>query len=142
MISSDKVTVPGRYSEIERLCQFIAEGATKANFDDDTLFKIQLACDEACTNVIEHAYGAENQGEIVVQWHITPTDFIITIADQGQPFDPQIVPLPDRGLPIEELKVGGLGLHFMRKLMDTVAFSFNDTGNLLTMVKHRPVPAG
>lgn len=136
------MTVPGRYSEIERLCQFIADGAAQANFDEDTLFKIQLACDEACTNVIEHAYGTENQGEIVVQWQITPTDFIIIIADQGQPFDPQVVPQPDQGLPIEELKVGGLGLHFMRKLMDKVTFSFSDNGNLLTMVKHRPVPAG
>lgn len=136
------MTVPGRYSEIERLCQFIAEGAVQANFDDDTLFKIQLACDEACTNVIEHAYGTEDQGTIVAQWQITPTDFIIIIADQGQPFDPQIIPQPDRALPIEELNAGGLGLHFMRKLMDKVTFSFTNDGNLLTMVKRRPVPAG
>lgn len=134
--------IPARYDQVAPVCDFIAQAAARAGFDDDDVFQVQLACDEACTNVIEHAYG-EQEGQLEVSYTIKAKQFVVTIRDNGRPFDPSAVPSPSiaSGQPvnIETLEVGGLGLHFMRKLMDEVTFAFDkNRGNLLTMIKRLP----
>lgn len=139
MGAKQHLTVPGRYDQIRTICDFVAEGAEQAGLDDDAVFGVQLACDEACTNVIEHAYGDENVGEISVSWQVRGNKFKIIIQDRGQPFDPDLVESP--AIPadphkIEELKIGGLGIHFMRQMMDEINFTFDEhKGNTLIMVK-------
>lgn len=130
------LTIPGRYDKIQQACQFVAQGAVQAGLEDTAVFHVELACDEACTNVIEHAYAGEDTGDIIVSWEVQGDRFIITIRDHGRAFDPAEVPLPptvevDQTLP----RVGGLGIHFMRKLMDEVQYHFDDGGNTLTLVK-------
>ncbi len=145
--NKNSLTVPGRYAEIRHICDFVAEGAAQAGFDDDAIFQVQLACDEACTNIIEHTYEAENAGDIDITWEIGRQEFKITIIDSGKPFDPRLVPpapVPPTPLQLDEtgefeVKVGGLGVYFMRKLMDRVTFNYSEgRGNVLTMVKRLP----
>ena len=142
MRQDHQLTVPGRYDQVRPICEFVAEGARLAKFDDKTIFHIELACDEACTNIIEHAYAGEERGDITVSWQINNNEFMITLTDTGQPFDPKSVPEPTtpnvtEGLTKpDNLKVGGLGLHFMKKLMDDVRFVFaGEKGNQLIMIK-------
>ena len=139
-------TFPGRYDEIQKICQFVADGAAECGLDPTAVFHIELACDEACTNVIEHAYGGEDAGSIRVGWQLQNGNFIITIHDNGRSFDPNDVPkptlpnTPDDAAPpnIDEVKVGGLGIHFMEQLMDEVTFVFDGkAGNTLTMMKKK-----
>ncbi|MCL4265736.1 MAG: ATP-binding protein [Anaerolineae bacterium] len=135
----DTLIIPGRYDRIQQACQFVAAGAAQAGLDDTAVFHVELACDEACTNVIEHAYAAEDAGEIRVSWEVQANRFVITIHDNGRAFDPDEVPVPATdevpngasGFP----RVGGLGVHFMRKLMDEVRYKFDDGGNTLVLVK-------
>jgi anti-sigma regulatory factor (Ser/Thr protein kinase) len=141
MGSPNTLTVPGRYDQIQPICNFVAQAAEEAGFDDDTVFHVQLACDEACTNVIEHSYGAENVGSITVSCQVQRNEFTIVIRDNGRPFDPDDIPqpqVPTSNSEIDQLKVGGLGIHFMRKLMDEVRFMFDQHGNTLIMIKHLP----
>ncbi|HRQ37332.1 MAG TPA: ATP-binding protein [Chloroflexota bacterium] len=134
--------IPGRYDKIQQACQFVAAGAAQAGLDDTAVFHVELACDEACTNVIEHAYAAEDVGDIYISWEVQAGRFMITIHDHGRAFDPATVPVP----PTTEAemmndgaddfpRVGGLGVHFMRKLMDEVQYHFSEQGNTLTLVK-------
>ena len=98
-----------------------------------------MACDEACTNIIEHAYGGEGVGDIDISWQIDGERFIIEMLDNGRPFSPKEVKtptMPTTPVDLDQLKVGGLGLHFMRTLMDKVEFSFNEEGNRLLMIKY------
>jgi serine/threonine-protein kinase RsbW len=139
------LTIPGRYERIQHVCQFVAEGAKQAGLDETAIFHVELACDEACTNVIEHAYGAENAGKIVVSWQVKDDAFTVTITDRGRSFDPDQVPPPPFAElssdpeTVSNLKEGGLGIHFMRTLMDKVEFSFDEEeGNRLIMVKKLP----
>ncbi len=136
--------VPGRYKEIKRICEFVADGAAQAGFDEDTIFHLELCCDEASTNIIEHAYGDEGVGEIVISYTVSDEDFTIVMRDTGEAFDPATIPPPPaishNDAPAEELtsqlRIGGLGLHFIRNLMDEVHFtSDRRKGNELTMVK-------
>lgn len=142
MSQQKSLKVPGRYDQIRLICEFVAEGAKAARLDEDDIFHIELACDEACTNIIEHAYGQENSGPIEVTWQINAYNFTIIFTDQGQSFDPDQVPLPLSTQELQnldnldDLKVGGLGLHFMKKLMDEVIFAFDkEKGNQLIMIK-------
>ena len=107
------------------------------------VFHIELACDEACTNVIEHAYGGEDNGSITVSWQVEADMFVITISDNGRAFDVEQIPaIPDTDN-IENIKIGGLGIHFMRQLMDDVKFSIAaPTGNKLVMKKKLTSPEG
>lgn len=137
------ITVPGRYDEIQQVCRFVAAGATQSGLDETAVFHIELACDEACTNIIEHAYGGEGVGEILISWQVKKNDFVITLHDHGRRFDPTAVPPPSLATDetvtetemLENLKVGGLGVHFIRQLMDEVHFHFDDNGNELVLVK-------
>jgi serine/threonine-protein kinase RsbW len=139
MASSHHITIPGHYDRIREACDFVVAGAESAGFDPDEVFRIQLACDEACTNIIEHAYGAEGVGEIQVSWENEKGAFVIELRDNGRPFAPKEVKsptIPNDVNDLDNLKVGGLGLHFMRTLMDEVKFSFNENGNHLLMIKY------
>jgi len=80
------------------------------------------------------------QGEIQVSCCIRDQgDLVVSVRDTGRPFDPTVVPEPPIGADLENLSEGGLGLYFMRKLMDEVTFRFDEhEGNVLTMVKRRP----
>ncbi|MFO7662244.1 MAG: ATP-binding protein [Chloroflexota bacterium] len=138
------LVVPGRYKEIRRICEFVADGAAEAGFDEDTIFHLELCCDEATTNIIEHAYGEEGVGPISISYHNDGDAFRIVLQDNGQSFDPTSVPSPsaimDHDVSPEELtsqlRIGGLGWHFIRNLMDEVHFtSDQQSGNKLVMVK-------
>lgn len=142
---SREIIVPGRYDRIYEVCQFVVNGARQAGFEEDDLFKIELACDEACTNVIEHAYGGEDKGSLQVTWGIHGRSFAIMIRDTGDKFSPGSVPepnIPSDSDSLNDLQIGGLGIHFMRNLMDEVHFTYSDqNGNLLIMVKYIPSDA-
>lgn len=147
MVKQRALTIPGRYDEVKRLCEFVSAGAAEAGLEDDAIFQIELCCDEAATNIIEHAYGGEDVGDILCTYEVSDTTFTVTLHDHGRPFDPQQVKPPPvfdstasqtPGEVSDQLQVGGLGLHFIRNLMDEVYFTFDpDGGNTLVMVKNR-----
>lgn len=134
------LTVPGRFESLAQIAEFVEETVRAASWNDDEVYHVQMAVDEACSNVMEHAYGSGWQGDIDLTCCIEDQgDLVISIRDSGKPFDPSSVPEPPIGADLESLPEGGLGLYFMRKLMDQVTFHFDEkNGNMLTMVKRRP----
>lgn len=132
-----RLTVLGRYGydSIPTITQFVAEAARAASLDENEVFHCQMAVDEACTNVIEHAYGGQGAGNIEITCLVEPGACVIQIVDHGKPFDPNSVPAPKLGAKLDDIKPGGIGLHLMRRLMDEVHFEFTDQGNVLTMKK-------
>ncbi len=130
-----RLAVRGRYRNVPVITSFVAEAAAAAGLDEAGIYHCQMAVDEACTNIIEHAYGGEDIGDIEVTCTIEPGVCRIQVVDHGQPFDPQSVPTPSFDGPIEELKPGGIGLHLMRQFMDVVRFEFGPEGNTLLLVK-------
>ena len=122
-----------RLSEIS---EFIERAARASGLNEDKTYDVQMAVDEACTNVIKHAYAGRNSGRIEIVCEPRASEFTVTIRDWGRHFDPNKVAKPKTGDPLERRKIGGLGLFFMYKMMDRVKFSFSkDQGNLLVMSK-------
>jgi serine/threonine-protein kinase RsbW len=117
---------------------FVGERARSAGLNEDAVYDVQMAVDEACTNSINHAYKGQTDGSVYVCCTEEPQAFVIRITDYGQPFDPSSVPPPNTSAPLEEREIGGLGLYLMRKLMDEVVFSFDTKlGNRVVMRKYR-----
>jgi serine/threonine-protein kinase RsbW len=104
--------------------------------DEKDIFEVKLAVDEACTNIIEHAYSGKS-GKITIQCRLSPSkkEFVVKLIDQGKPFDPNAVLVPDTEAPLEQRKRGGYGILFMKKTMQTVKYAFTMKGNELTMTK-------
>jgi serine/threonine-protein kinase RsbW len=124
--------------DLPRVLEFMEESCRDANVDPALWFDLQLAVEEACCNVIEHAYNGEG-GEFYVGFRSHDRDVMITVRDQGKPFDPASVAPPDMNLPLEDRPVGGLGLHLIHQLMDQVKFEFSDGTNTLTMIKRNAI---
>jgi len=130
-----ELTVDGRLENLATIADFVFKAAQASGLDEKAIFEVQIAVDEACTNVIEHSYGEKENGEIALRCERAEGDFVVTIRDHGQPFNPEDVPPPDLKCGLDKRRHGGLGLYFMRLLMDEVCFPFDTEGNELTMAK-------
>ena len=129
---------PARYKYLNEMREFAGQAAKDAGMDDTEVYAVELAVDEACTNIIEHAYGLDNGGEIECTCDAEDDRLTVILRDHGKPFDPSTVTEPDLSSGIEKRPPGGLGVYLMRQLMDEVRFeSLGEAGNLLTMVKHK-----
>ena len=130
--------VPASFASLEKIRDYFSQAASKAGLDEDAVFEVQLAVDEAASNIIDHAYDGECESEIECTYEILKDGLCLNLHDHGRPFDPDKVELPDIISDPARRKQGGLGLYFMRQMMDEVNFSFSgDGGNDLTMIKRR-----
>ena len=139
-----RLTVPGRFERLAQIAEFVTQAAREAGLNDDDVFHVEMAVDEACSNIIEHAY-ADRGGEIHLECIAPePGQLNVIIHDHGRPFDPAGIPEHQLGdtVSADQMTEGGLGLYFMRKLMDEVRFEFDaDQGNILYMSKRRTGPS-
>lgn len=118
------------------ISEFIEHAARASGLNEDKTYDVQMAVDEACTNVINHAYQGRGDGKIEIVCEPRASEFVVTIRDWGKRFDPKKVAKPKTDDPLQRRKIGGLGLFFMYKMMDRVKFSFSkDRGNVLVMSK-------
>ena len=136
--SEFKLSVSSDMKNLAVIADFVAAVAQKLGLDDDETFALQMAVDEACSNVMEHAYRGRADGKLSLRVEAEDDEVVITLHDQGEPFDPHSVPRPDLSAPLQERHNGGLGLYLMEKLMDSVGWEFDpERGNTLTMRKRR-----
>lgn len=139
MQTEERLVIPSHYKAIRQACEAVAQAAKSAGLNDDEVFHVQLAVDEACTNVVEHAYEGDERGEIEILWGTACLEgvgyFAVRLVDRGKCFDPAQVPPPTLSPNPEEVRIGGLGIHLMRKLMDRVDYRFGPEENVLTMYK-------
>jgi anti-sigma regulatory factor (Ser/Thr protein kinase) len=122
-------------AELEKLESFTADFALKAGLSDKDLFALQIVVEELVTNVID--YGEVPVGEHAATVDLTAQDGLLTIVirDRGKEYNPLLREDPDVTLPAEERPIGGLGVHFCKKLTDTQDYERRDGSNVLTMRK-------
>jgi anti-sigma regulatory factor (Ser/Thr protein kinase) len=137
--------VPARFDQLQRVASFVRAHAEHVGLSGLDLNRIELAVDEACSNIIQHAYAGRSDGKIQIRVQTVPAGRLtVVLIDTGRPFDPNSVPSHDPGGALDDLKIGGLGLYLMRQTMDDITFEFDVRGrgpgepqrfNRLTMVK-------
>jgi serine/threonine-protein kinase RsbW len=135
------IAFPGRFSSLDDIRDFYTQAAKEAELDKGSIYDVQLAVDEAASNIIDHAYEGEDKGEIECSYKATPGKLEVIMRDHGKSFNPKSVKPPNLKAKLNNRKEHGLGLHFMKTLMDSVDFSFNSQGeNILTMIKMKKEP--
>lgn len=130
-------TFPGRFESLSSIAEFVRLEAKEAGLSYNDIFELETAVDEAVSNIIEHAYGGEGIGEIFCTCTQVEEGILIILEDQGQPFDPSCVPVPDLTAQLKNRKNHGLGYFLMCQLMDDVKFEYKDNQNRLTLFKRR-----
>jgi anti-sigma regulatory factor (Ser/Thr protein kinase) len=123
-------------SELDRLCEHLDDLGQTLGLSKRCIFEINLALDELFTNII--SYGFEDDEEHVIQITITPQNetLCMCIEDDGVPFNPAEAQEPDLECTVEDCKIGGLGIHLIRNLMDEVCYERCGETNKLTLKKN------
>jgi serine/threonine-protein kinase RsbW len=121
--------------QLAAIRDFVEGVARQLGLSEPVIYDLRLAVDEACSNVVRHAYRGQG-GRIQVTIEPVECGVQVLVRDWGQPFDPAAVPAPDVTARLEQRSLGGLGLFLIRQMMDEVEFSFDHAeGNTLRMVK-------
>lgn len=132
------VQTPGDISYLHRIRDFIAGIATEVGIDQQDIDNIELAVDEACTNVIEHGYAPDDPNkEITVRMEINTSKLVLTVIDHAKPFN--ILQYRPRDISDlqEEGRDGGLGIRLIKRIMDTIDYRTTSDGyNELIMTKY------
>jgi serine/threonine-protein kinase RsbW len=117
--------------------EFTKSAANECGFPEETSGKIMLAVDEACTNIIKHAYKFSPEGNILITIKFKESKLVISITDEGMHFDPEKVPEPNLREYYKQKRVGGLGMYLIKKLMDEVNYStLSGSKNQVVLVKY------
>jgi len=134
MSNKAELGINARMENIPEIVEFASKWLHRQGLDD-ILFAVQTAVDEACTNIIKHAYSGTG-GFMTVSCEVLEDCCIITIRDYGVKYDHGSVPAPDVDADWENRRIGGLGLHLMRNLMDDIQYRHDPVqGNILVMKK-------
>lgn len=128
-----------KFEFLDEIREFVGEIARAGGFSEREIYNIQLASDEAASNIIEHAYAGINNGVLEVSCEVKNGVMTIILVDHGASFDPSEIPTPDLTADLLERKIGGLGIYLMRKLMDEVHYKAEPekNRNTLTMIKRK-----
>ncbi len=134
-----ELSVNSTTENLKSIRDFIRDEALNAGFAVEAAEKIILAVDEACTNIIKHAYKFSINGIISISVNNENNKFVVSIIYNGGHFNPNEVPEPDVREYHKQRKPGGLGMFLMKKLMDEVIYNnLSDNRNQVVLVKNLP----
>jgi serine/threonine-protein kinase RsbW len=127
---------------VSRAMVFVVAEARDAGLEAEAVHHIRLAVDEACANVVEHAYKGLEPGDMEIVCGLEGPEFVVRVRDWGHCFDPDQVAVPDITAPLEERSLGGLGLFLIYQVMDRVEYQSDPhRGNELLMAKRVSIGA-
>jgi anti-sigma regulatory factor (Ser/Thr protein kinase) len=127
------LTVPSNPKFLSLVRNFTAGLALMAGLDEEAAAAVKLAVDEACANVIEHAYGGATDKEITLRYKKTRDTFEVTIDDDGAKARRESL----KGRDLDDLRAGGLGMHFIERAFDVCELDESkEKGNRLRLVRH------
>lgn len=133
-----RICIPGDTAELAKVRNFVEMIARRCGFTEEGAYKIVIAVDEACSNLIRHSYKLDSSRQLCVQVEVVSNSLTIKIIDTGNSFNPLNVPPPDMGEYFRKFMRGGLGVHIIRQLIDQVEYIPADSShpfNILKLVK-------
>jgi len=123
---------------LEKLINYIKEFAGDNGFDSTAIQQIELAIEELLVNIIHYAYPEGKAGDIEVSCECNDNkNLIIVISDYGSHFDLSETDTPDIDAPVEDRKVGGLGVFLAQQMLDSIVYKRVDDKNVLTLIKRK-----
>jgi serine/threonine-protein kinase RsbW len=124
-----------RLGEIARMVEIVEAFGETHRIPPATLHQVTLVLDELITNIVSYGIAPGEGRPITVALTRRRDALTIALSDPGRPFDPRSVEPPDTAASLEERKVGGLGVHFARTMMDSFDWRYHDGRNHVTLTK-------
>lgn len=138
VLSSEQKIFRGQYESLNPIREFIAQKAQEAGLSSSGIYAIELAVDEACSNIIDHAYGGEGRGDILCRTIILEDGLEVILIDHGIPFEPSKIPPPNVNKPLKRVNTRGVGFYLMKKLVDQLEYHHSETeGNVMRLYKSK-----
>lgn len=136
----ESLDLPGTLSSLEAAGDFVLKVANEAGFDKKQAYRLHLAVDELATNVVTHAYDEKNrEGNLYLRAWTQDGQLIVSLEDDGEPFDPTTLAQPkNQGKPLEEQEEGGWGVFLAKKSVDDLRYSFHNGRNRVEFVMKLP----
>jgi len=137
MMLKREISIHNDLRELEHLTAFLEEAAAEWGFSNDLLFHLNLVTEEVVSNIMLYGFTNSRPGEnILVELKFNNGELKICVTDHGMEFNPLTVPPPDDlDKPVNERKIGGLGVFFVRQLMDQVEYHRENDSNMLILTK-------
>ena len=143
MTSTHRITRAAYLESLKDFREFIKDHCARLpGVTDEILYDVQLAVDEACTNIISHGYADLNPGSIILDLAIDPDKLTATLTDFGHSFEPSNAQVPDVNAPMEERELGGFGLFFIQQSVDDMNYQVTEDGNRMILTKYLNRSAG
>ena len=127
-LSNDVQEIPLLNAFVDEICEF-------NGLDEMTTMQMNLAIEEAVVNVMNYAYPEGTEGTVCIDAQVSDGVLQFVISDSGAPFDPTARAEVDTTLSAEERGIGGLGIHIVRQIMDSIDYKRVDGRNVLTLGK-------
>ncbi len=131
-----QTTIRNQLGELERVCDLVSTLERTCHLPAQLVFDLNVVLDELLSNIINYGYDDQAPHDIRVTLSASDAAVEIRIEDDGKAFNPLAAPAPDLTLPLAERPIGGLGLHFVRKLMDDVKYHRENEHNYMFLKKH------
>ncbi len=135
MRGQSAIVLANQLTELERVAHEVEAFGEAHGITAKVIFNVNVALDEILTNVISYAYPEGGAHVITVRLAVQAAELVIEVEDDGRPFNPLTVASPDLEEPPAERPIGGLGLHFVRRMMDRLEYRREQGKNLLVMGK-------
>jgi len=131
-----RIVVPAQLKSLQKSIAFVSSFTRKLGFDSRRLSEIELCVEEVLVNIFNYAYPGE-PGEVEISCHSAPEGTLtIRIVDSGIPFNVLSSDDPDISLSIDERHIGGLGIYFVKQLMDRVEYHRENNKNVLSLINN------
>jgi anti-sigma regulatory factor (Ser/Thr protein kinase) len=130
-----RISVPASYAGLKDLFDECSRFAERHQIGDGTKHDMYVAVEELASNVIRHGRRPGIRPRITVAVALTGNELCVTVADNAPAFNPLTVPPPDVNQPLFEREIGGLGIHFVRSLMDDVRYRWQNGRNHVRLRK-------
>jgi sigma-B regulation protein RsbU (phosphoserine phosphatase) len=134
-----ELTVPNHLSETSRVKEHFDTFCEHYGIPKQVRLKMHVVFDELLTNIVSYAYPDKNDHDIGIKVELSADRLKVSMVDDGVPFNPLGVETPDTELPLEQRKIGGLGIHLVRKMMDKVSYRRRIDKNVITVVEYMEV---
>jgi serine/threonine-protein kinase RsbW len=134
-IHHQTITLRNDLAEIPRLAEFFEAFCAQLGPTSKDVFALHLALEEAVINVINHGYSDGQPHTFTVELAAADRRVTITVTDDAPAYNPLARAEVDITLPIEDRPIGGLGVHLVKKLMDSARYERRDGRNILTLVR-------
>lgn len=135
----ERLSLPARLDSLQFFQDFIRSYARRSDIDPGVYSTIELIVEEIIVNIVKHAYR-EGPGDIEVACDHDDNHLYLEFQDSGPAFNPLSLEPPDLDASIEERKIGGLGIHLVRKVSADVRYERRNERNVLKVAVGRKVP--